>query len=329
MTADSGAAALGDDATETAASAREAFRRGTELARAAKWSDALAAFERSAELRPHAVTIYDIAFCERALGRYTRARKLFAKALLDHRARGAVELTENLATAADDYLAELDRKLARLTITLWPPDAAIAVDGAPLEVVASQGGRPLLIAGTRPTGAPEVVGASTFELLLDPGVHEMVLLRAGYQGATIERTVAQGDRSELELRATLPASAKPETREQGTISGSRLPTYVALGVGGAGVAVGVVAGIIAVGKWQQLDKLCPDHRCDDGSPHSTLQAARTAADIATVGFVVGAAGAATGFGLWWLSRPTSKPESQPAQLQVQVGVGSLLVTKTF
>ena len=326
--ADSGAVAPLDDATETAASARDAFKRGTELARAAEWTDALAAFERSGELRSHAVTTYNIAFCERALGRYTRARKLFAKALLDNRARGGIELPDNLATAADDYLADLDRKLARLTITLWPPDAAVAIDDAPLELVASQGGRPLLIAGTRATGAPEAVGASSFELLLNPGAHKMVVFRAGYQSGTIERTVAPGDRGELELRATLPASARPETREQGSVSG-RLPIYAAFGVGGAGVAVGVVAGIIAIGKARQLDQLCPGGRCEAGTPHSTLQTAHTAADVATIGFVVGAAGAATGFGLWWLLRPTSKPESQQSQLGVEVGVGSLLVTKRF
>jgi hypothetical protein len=310
------------------ASAREAFKRGTELARVSEWTDALAAFERSAELRPHAVTTYDIAFCERALGRYTRARKLFAKALFDHRERGGVELPDNLIRAADDYLAELDRKLARVTIKLWPADGSVAVDGAPLEATAPQGGRPLFLAGTRAPGSAEVVGASTFELLLDPGIHKMTIVHEGYREVTLERTVAAGDRSVLELRATPPSPAKPEIAEQGSLS-SRVPMYVAFGVGGAGLAVGVVAGIIAIGKSRQLDGLCPDNRCGAGTPHSALQAAHTSADISTIGFAAGAAGAAAGFGLWWLTRPAPKPETRQMQVGVEIGFGSLLVTKHF
>ena len=51
--------------------AREAFRLGSTLARQGQWQDALSAYERSAELRPHAVTTYNIGYVERALGHLT------------------------------------------------------------------------------------------------------------------------------------------------------------------------------------------------------------------------------------------------------------------
>ncbi len=41
--------------------AREAFVRGSELAKDAQWGAALTSFERSAKLRPHAWTTYNIA----------------------------------------------------------------------------------------------------------------------------------------------------------------------------------------------------------------------------------------------------------------------------
>src|SRR5947207_8021484 len=53
--------------------ARDAFRQGSALARQGQWPEALTAFRRSAALKGHPITTYDIAYCERALGRYARA----------------------------------------------------------------------------------------------------------------------------------------------------------------------------------------------------------------------------------------------------------------
>src|SRR6185437_8269134 len=92
--------------------AREAFRVGSALAKQAAWTDALASFERSAKLKPHAVTTYNIAFCERALGHFTRARHAFQHAL----DAPATELPPNLRDEALGYLAEIEKRLARITI---------------------------------------------------------------------------------------------------------------------------------------------------------------------------------------------------------------------
>ena len=50
--------------------ARDAFRLGSTLAKQGRWSDALAAFERSARLKEHPVTTYNLAYCARALGQF-------------------------------------------------------------------------------------------------------------------------------------------------------------------------------------------------------------------------------------------------------------------
>ncbi len=76
-------AAAGADAAASPAvvEARDFYKRGVELVKDAQWANALAAFERSAAGRPHATTTFNIAACERAMGRYTRARLHFADAL--------------------------------------------------------------------------------------------------------------------------------------------------------------------------------------------------------------------------------------------------------
>ena len=66
--------------------ARDAFSLGTALANQGQWPEALNAFNRSSKLRPHPVTTYNLAYCERALGHYTRAYKLFRRTLVEHEA---------------------------------------------------------------------------------------------------------------------------------------------------------------------------------------------------------------------------------------------------
>src|SRR5947199_10579030 len=73
--------------------ARDAYKEGAALARDAQWGAALAAFERSAKLRPHPWATFNIAVCERALGQYVRARRTFARAL-DERRGGDMDLPD-------------------------------------------------------------------------------------------------------------------------------------------------------------------------------------------------------------------------------------------
>jgi hypothetical protein len=319
--------ARADEVDEAAAAAREAFKRGTELAKSGQWSDALAEFQRSSELRPHAVTTYNLAYCQRALGHYTLARKLFALALSDHKGRGAVELPEDLITSADDYLAELDRKVARVTITLAPPDAAVSVDGAPLEPLASDVGHPLLLAGTRAPGPPEAIGAARFEVLVDPGMHKFAAARVDHRDTLAERTLASGDRVDLPLEASriVAADATPSDARP-----NRVPALIAFGVGSLGLATFAVAGIVALGKRSQLDDVCPGGQCYQGQGNDTLDGARTAANVATVGLVVGVAGGATGVALWWLASPraAARPASAPV-LSPHVGFGSVGLAGRF
>src|SRR5439155_897636 len=161
------------------AEARTAFKEGTALARQAQWGEALLAFEHSARLRPHTFTTYNLGYCERALGRYTRARKFLAKALAENEARGGTALSADVATDAKKYLAEIDERIARVAVSLAPADAAVSVDGRPLEMVAADRTTPVLAAGTRDLGPGEVPAATQFELLVDPGAHVFTVSRPG------------------------------------------------------------------------------------------------------------------------------------------------------
>jgi hypothetical protein len=300
------AAPATDDAGDPKlAEARTAFREGTALARQAQWGEALLAFERSARLRPHTFTTYNIGFCERALGRYTRAHKMLARALAENEARGGTALSADVAADAKRYLVDLDARLARAMVTLDPADAAVAVDGRPLDMIEARPSTPLLSAGTRDLGAPETPPSSRFELLLDPGAHVFVVSKTGGPDAIVTRAFDAGSKAELELKLAprpLPEPAKaaapplppspPPTPSKDREVSARWPGYVALGLGAAGVALGSVAGVVALQKKNKLDDACGATRTEcPSSARRDRDALVTWADVATISFGVGLAGA--------------------------------------
>jgi hypothetical protein len=324
------------------AEARTAFKEGTSLAHQAQWGEALLAFERSSQLRPHTFTTYNIGYCERALGRYTRARKLLARALAENDARGGTALSPDVVADAKKYLAEMEKRVARATVKLDPADASIAVDGRPLEVVAGDRTPPVLSAGTRDLGPGEVPQSSSFELLIDPGSHVFTVTRAGSSDLVVAKSFSAGTSTPLELKLTIkaappeeshPLATPPPARETKT---SRLPGYLLLGVGAAGLATGSLAGILAVQSEHKLDKDCGISKSScplTAQPeHDTLI---RWADISTVAFSVGvvAVGVSTVLLLSSGSKPASTSAAATATnglvIKPAIGYGSAFLTGSF
>ncbi len=189
------------DATVTAA--RTEFNRGAELVKAERWSEALSAFEHAAALKPHAIATYNIAQCQRAMGQYTLARGAFLKALSQDEAASGAELPESARTEAKALLGELDKILPRVSVALHPEDAALSVDGRPLERL-SDG---TFVAGTLPPGPGDAPKASRFVVLMNPGAHVFTLSHRGYQDVVLNRTVPPGSAQEVKFELDrLPAT---------------------------------------------------------------------------------------------------------------------------
>jgi hypothetical protein len=288
------ASAAADTEDPRVGEAREAFRSGTTLARRGQWSEALQAFERSASLRSHPVTSYDIAYCERALGRYTRAAKGFRAALAERESARTGRMSEPMAAQATKYLVEVEAKLVRAHVTLSPRDGAIAVDGVPLEKgEVAAGPIPVFIAGTREPGAPESTGFESFDVLLDPGNHVFVTKSRGEERTVITRDVAAGATLSLNLRvpeARVSPAEAPREVDRG-VSGW---TYAAYGLGAAGLTAGGGFGIAALVKRSSLDAVCGSPPRCPPSASPEIDAARGYARASDIGFAVAALGAAFG-----------------------------------
>ncbi len=208
------AAQPADDTKRT--EARRLFGEGVEHVKKFQWAEALGAFERSHALVPNANTSLNVGVCERALGRYVRARQSLRRALDENDAGGSVLSPTSLADAKA-YLEQIDGLVVRARLTVKPADAALSIDGRPLAKVAA-GERTIFAAGIAPAGPGSRVPAETFEVVLDPGNHVFVLARPGFSDAVVNRTLAPGSSSDLVLELEkLPATLKVSSSIDGAI----------------------------------------------------------------------------------------------------------------
>lgn len=193
--------------------ARALYEKGSALGQQAQWAEALASFERSFKLRPHAATIYNVAQCFRAIGQYTRARAKFTEALGWSKDHGD-ELPESLAVASRGYVDEIDRILARVLITLAPADATLAVDGAPLVRDGAT-----WVAGVAAPGAGSAAPGERFEILLDPGTRIFAVSRRGFQDVFVRESFAPGSATNLSLELDrLPAVLHISANREGALA---------------------------------------------------------------------------------------------------------------
>lgn len=187
-----------EDSSEQTKQAREEFARGNELGKKEDWAEALAAFSRSYQLKPHPTTRYNVATCQRVLGQYTAALALFDDVL---RPGNVEQLPAVLVENARGYKAELERIVAHVVVTIDPPEAGIAIDGRPLAPTSSPGeaGPPHVVAGILPAAPGTAPPARIFEVVVDPGTRVLVLSRKGYKDIVRTERLAPGARTSLRL----------------------------------------------------------------------------------------------------------------------------------
>lgn len=157
-----------DEATRKTA-ARRAFQKGTKDITEFRWAEALASFEEAQALAPHPITLYNIGFCLQGMGRYTAARDTWRKTLVAHEKKvGGRELPRQRLEDTRGYLRAVEKAIARVTVTVTPATAKLAIDGRPLSWVRGKDARwkPVSVEARRtrdprPEGipSPEVEGA--------------------------------------------------------------------------------------------------------------------------------------------------------------------------
>lgn len=215
LTLASSSRAAPTEVPENVQRARNEYAAAVEHVKQARWGEALAAFERSAAARPHVLTTYNIGACERALGRYVRARASLAAALAMDEAAPKRELPASFAADAKKWVQEIDALLVKASVALTPADAQVLVDGAPL---VADGSSKVLLAGLSSVEGATRAPGGRFEAELDPGTHIFSISRPGFTNAIVTKTFTPGSKVDVELDLkSLPATIQISASHPGAV----------------------------------------------------------------------------------------------------------------
>lgn len=147
------------------------FKSGVALYKEAKYSEALAEFQRAYEIAPHPLVLYNIAGCHRELSQYSEAVKAYTQFL----AEGKGQVPAARLTAAQTELDSILARIARVTVTVTPDGATLLVDGSPIGTLVEM------------------------PLILSPGEHLLVAQAPGRKDTERRVRVASGDELIVEL----------------------------------------------------------------------------------------------------------------------------------
>ena len=270
------------------AEATAAFQHGQQLKKDGQIAEACAAFELSMKLDAQRGTQYNLALCYLELGRT-------ASAWAELNELANVDTNAARRDDAAKRARELRSKLTNVVVVLADHEQPlISRDGVDITAL---------------VGTPAPV---------DPGMHHYVAHASGRrdwtsdvnvtgEGATITVTVPK-----LESIETVPMKREePPVREvvhaepiepENPGHGRRVAGIATGAVGLAGIAVGAIYGVRAMGHGDDARRLCGGNldACtgDQGAAQKALDAGRDAARISNIGFIAGGVLAAAGVVLY-------------------------------
>jgi hypothetical protein len=210
--------------------ARGYYERGLALAESHSYQAALAEFDRAYATSPHFAVLYNIGLCQVALGHPLEAVEALSKYLKE----GGAEVPAERRTQVEAQLAELESRLAELSVTADRAGTLIAIDGREM--------------GRTPLEKPLRLAAGAYEIsaTLDgaPGAQRRIELREG-ERRTIDFAFA-ATAPPLDVPPSAPSHLPPPLlgldypapREAPEKAGARFRT-VGYVLAGAGIAAGV------------------------------------------------------------------------------------------
>lgn len=215
--------------------AKAAYLEANELFEADNCAEALPLFQKADSLYPGAAPKHKIAVCYDKLSKNEEAIAAY-QTFID--SDPGEKYTDRVA-AANQRITELKAQLpAKVMVVVGPEGVGalqITVDGTP---------------------------AGGEELTLPAGEHTVVISAEGYQPVTEVVTVEGGEEKKLEVTlapmaappAPEPSTPPPPPPPQDDDGGhSNVPAYVTLGIAGAGVILGTIFGVQALGAKGDFD----------------------------------------------------------------------------
>jgi len=286
---------------EDIAAARSLGTDGVRLAAAGNCTAAIPKLSAAEKLYHAPTTLEALGECEIAIGHLVDGTEALNRVVREPLTAASPPPFVAAKHRAEQQLAPALARIGRLRIHIAgaPLDqATVTVDDAPLPAV--------LIDSDRPT---------------DPGSHRVAATAPGFEPQTATVAVPEGGEASVTLEfepspnaggaptATAPSGAQPPPPippspppapppSEAAPSPGRSRMGLAIGsfiVGGAGIVVGSVFGVIALGTKSTLDGACgPTKKGCPASSQGDINNLDTQAKISTVGFAVGVAGVTLG-----------------------------------
>ena len=316
----------------TRAAVRSLAAEGDALMEKNDYADALERFQRASALIAAPTVRLREAVCMEKLGRWIEATDLYRQ----------VSRTQLEASASDAFreaVRQAGRNAAALEAKL--PKVVIVLQGDDLEGARVEAGGHEVPAAAWGVGWP-----------LNPGVHRVVASKGRRR---IETSVEAKESASVSVNLSLPPSealapnppapgalpaATPAIERRNTSSTPTAPAHeitsssvqrtwgwVGIAVGGAGLAVGAIAGGIALSKKSSFGDACQDRRCPS-AVSGDVDSYNSMRTVSTVGFVAGAVGMGAGLILLFTAKPDNETTTR-AGLAPWLGPGMGGVTGRF
>jgi hypothetical protein len=137
----------------------------------------------------------------------------------------------------------------------------------------------------------------------------------------VDRTAAPAPHIET-AEVSAQATAVPEPPPSTTGGARAVAPWIAFGVGAAGLALGGVAGLVAMGQHSHLTTVCGGIQCPRTEQNDIDQYHATAV-ASTIGFIAGGAGVATG-AILLLTQPGAEGSSLARHRQARLHVAPVI-----
>jgi hypothetical protein len=315
-----------DDGTRNAA--RSLASQGKEAFDKADWDRARDLFHRAYSLVPApTIALYE----GRALAklrRFVEAEEAYMRAARTTLDAESPEPFRKAVHDAEDDLLALRVKMPKVTIVPSGPGAShpelsVTLDGHPLKSA--------------------LLGV---EMPIDPGEHTLRAVVPGAEPVQVTFSVVEKQQQKVDVpvpraghiaKSLQVVNARPSLLEPVATPPTSRPSQwhlpaalIAGGVGVAGVATGVITGLMAGSRYSKAERECPGRACVEGSSGwDTVQSFRTLRTVSTVGYIVGGVGLAAGATLFLLTPSKTTSSARADSVHVWLNVSSVGVAGAF
>jgi hypothetical protein len=330
---------------EQRAAARSLATEGATAFNEGRYQDAVDLFGKAESLVHAPPHLLFLARAYAKLGQLVKAREAYLKIVKETLPPNASPAFRDAQSAANDEVRTIEPRIAALTVKLEgetaAQDLAVLVDGTPINLVLVGVSQPIDPGQHKiEAGATDLRAVPQTVALADGERKTVVLKLEPAPGAAPLIAVAQAPAAapaSSPSPAPEPVASPAPLADRGSqpaddSSGLRIGSYVAFGVGVAGLAAGTLFTVQSSNKRKDADEKFEEcggaTGCRTGNPLSDEVAelddeARSAMTLGIVGFAVGGVGLATGTTLLLLSSGGGDQERAGVEPYVGFGVAGL------